>query len=75
MQQVLSNDVTAVSNSAASARKLDHELAEVLQDCATQQHKAQVCKVSLDLQLLHTQCLVASAPALGVCRHVQALSR
>ena len=66
MQQVLSSNVTAVSSCAASARKLDHELAEVLQECATQQHKAQVCKVSPDLQLLHTQCLAASATALGL---------
>jgi len=49
MQQALQSDVPAAANSAATARKVDHELAELLQDCARQQHKAQVCKVSLNL--------------------------
>ena len=57
MQEALSSDVTAVSTSAASARKLDHELAELLEGCARQQHKAQTCKVSLNLQTVHTYCL------------------
>ena len=48
MQQVLIKEVTAVSVTAVSARKLDRELAELLRDRATQQHRVQTCQVSLN---------------------------
>ena len=51
MQQALQSNVPAAAKSAATARKVDRELAKLLQSCARQQHKAQVCKVSLDLHL------------------------
>jgi len=57
MQQALQSDVPAAANSDASARKVDRELAKLLQDCARQQHKAHVCKVSLDL---HSSCFIHS---------------
>lgn len=48
MQQVLPSEVAAVTVTAASARKLDHELAGVLENSVTQQHRVQTCQVNLN---------------------------
>lgn len=56
MQQVLITDVTAVTETAAAAPQLVRQLADLLQDCASQQNKVQACKASPTCYMLETAC-------------------